>query len=132
MIFAPGNKNECPLLTSAFTILKYFTRSLGIDITGNTLSLDGVYDSKANRKMIQNAKLIPNIPENKRNRKNNKQGRKRIYSEVVFLERFFTIERLFAWEDKFKRLLLRFERISTHHYSLKFLAFALINLRHFC
>ena len=31
---------------------------------------------------------------------------------AIFQERFSTIERVFAWEDKFKRLLLRFERIS--------------------
>ncbi len=30
-------------------------------------------------------------------------------SPKIFAERFRTIERVFAWEDKFKRLLLRFE-----------------------
>ena len=39
---------------------------------------------------------------------------------------------VFAWEDKFKRLLLRFEVISEIHYGLKCLAYTLINLRHFC
>jgi tmRNA-binding protein len=39
---------------------------------------------------------------------------------------------VFAWEDKFKRLLLRFERISKLHYALKTLAYTMINLRHFC
>lgn len=37
-----------------------------------------------------------------------------------------------SWEDKFKRLLLRFERISGLHYALKSLAYNMINLRHFC
>ena len=39
------------------------------------------------------------------------------------------VERTFAWEDKFKRLLLRFERIQQRHYGMKLLAYTLINLR---
>ena len=42
------------------------------------------------------------------------------------------VERTFAWEDKFKRLLLRFERIQQQHYGMKLLAYTLINLRAFC
>ena len=42
------------------------------------------------------------------------------------------VERTFAWEDKFKRLLLRFERIQQRHYGMKLLAYVLINLRAFC
>src|SRR5476649_2603992 len=47
-------------------------------------------------------------------------------------ERFHTIERVFGWEDKFRRLLLRFERLSQLHYAFKTLAYTMINLRHFC
>ena len=90
-----------------------------------------IYDSKDNRKRIFNAGMTPNINENKRNRKNTKRGRKRIFDQEIYEERFRTIERVFAWEDKFKRLLLRFEVISEIHYSLKCLAYTLINLRHF-
>jgi hypothetical protein len=38
----------------------------------------------------------------------------------------------FAWEDKFKRLLLRFEFKQQRHYGMKLMAFTLINLRPFC
>ena len=75
--------------------------------------------------------MIPNINENKRNRKKTKRGRKRIFDEDIFAERFETIERVFGWEDKFKRLIIRFERLSYLHYALKYLAFSMINLRHF-
>jgi len=61
-----------------------------------------------------------------------KQGCMAIFDADIFLDRFFTIERVFAWEDKFRRLLLRFERISPLHYALKSLAYTMINLRHFC
>jgi hypothetical protein len=33
---------------------------------------------------------------------------------------------------KFRRLLLRIERISHVHYALKTLAYTMINLRHYC
>ncbi|WP_232072625.1 hypothetical protein [Paraburkholderia pallida] len=41
------------------------------------------------------------------------------------------IERVFAWEDKFRRLRLRFERISELHYAFKTLAYTTINLRRY-
>ena len=33
---------------------------------------------------------------------------------------------------KFKRLLLRFERIQQRHYGMKVMAYTLVNLRNFC
>ena len=75
--------------------------------------------------------LIPNIPENPRNRKATKRGRKRFFNEAIHVLRM-RVERTFAWEDKFKRLLQRFERIQQRHYGMKLLAYTLINLRKFC
>jgi transposase len=131
-IAAAGNRNECPLLPEAFKPLKAISKAVGLELKGAVMSLDGIYDSKTNRKIIFNHGMTPNIPENKRNRKTTKRGRKRVYSAQIFKERFYTIERIFAWEDKFKRLLLRFERLSHVHYGLKTIAYSMINLRHFC
>jgi hypothetical protein len=96
------------------------------------MSLDGIYNSRKNRKAIFNLGMTPNIPENKGNRKKIKRGRKQKYLANIFKERFRTIERVFAWEDKFKRLLLRFEFHSINHYAMKTIAYGMINLRHFC
>jgi hypothetical protein len=82
---------------------------LQLDLDGATVSLDGVYGCRANRKAIFNRGMIPNIPENPRRRKTPKRGRKQRFNPAIFEERFRTIERVFAWEDKFRRLLLRFE-----------------------
>lgn len=132
MVVAPGNRHECPLFEKAFGFLKDILKRMGKSLRNSTVSLDSAYDSKVNRKMVFNAGMIPNIKENPRNRQKTKCGRKRIYDEAIFDERFRTVERVFAWEDKFKRLLLRFERISFHHFGLKLLAYTMINLRHFC
>jgi hypothetical protein len=42
------------------------------------------------------------------------------------------VERPFAWEDKFKRLLLRFGYMQQRHFGMKLMAYTLINLREFC
>jgi hypothetical protein len=106
-------------------------RAIGMDLQGSTVSLDGVYDCRANRKAIFNRGMIPNIPENPRGRKTSKRGRKLRFDAAIFEERFRTIERIFAWEDKFRRLLLRFERLSPVHYAFKTRAYTMINLRHY-
>ena len=107
-------------------------KAVGIDLRGSTISLDGVYDSKFNRKAIFNRDMVPNINENPRNRKTVKPGPKRMFSEAIYEERFRTIERVFAWEDKFRRVIVRFETIADVHYAFKTLAYTMINLRHFC
>ena len=59
------------------------------------------------------------------------RGRKRLFKAAIHALRM-RVERTFAWEDKFKRLLLRFERIQERHYGMKLMAYTLINLRAFC
>jgi transposase len=130
-VSAPGNRNESPLLRDALPKLTGMARAIGANLHGSTVSLDGVYDCRANRKAIFNLGMIPNIPEYPRGRKTPKRGRRQRFDPAIFEERFRTIERVFAWEDKFRRLLLRFERISDVHYAFKTLAYTMINLRHY-
>jgi hypothetical protein len=131
-ITAPGNRNESPLLKTALPQVTRIAQRVGLNLHQTIVSLDGVYDSRANRKAIFNRGMIPNIPANPRGRKTPKRGRKPMFDPAIFEERFRTIERVFAWEDKFRRSLLRFERISQLHYALKSLAYTMVKLRHFC
>jgi transposase len=80
---------------------------------------------------IFHAGLIPNIKENPRNRKTTKRGRTRFFNEAIHTLRM-RVERTFAWEDTFKRVLLRFERIQQRHYGMQLMAYTLMNLREFC
>ena len=75
--------------------------------------------------------MIPNITENPRNRKRTKRGRKRLFNAAIHALRV-QVERPFAWEDKFKRLLLRFGYMQQRHFGMKLMAYTLINLREFC
>jgi len=131
-VSAPGNRNESPLLRKALPLVACIADAVGLDLKGTIVSLDGVYDCRINRKSIFNRGMTPNINPNPRGRKIAKRGRKPLFDAAIFKERFHTIERVFGWEDKFRRLLLRFERLSELHYAFKALAYTMINLRHFC
>ena len=128
---APVNATDMVLLPQGLQALKQVAKEVGLDLRGAYLNLDGGFDSAHNRKCIFNAGLIPNIKENPRNRKTTKRGRKRFFNEAIHALRM-RVERTFAWEDKFKRLLLRFEHIQQRHYGMKLMAYTLMNLREFC
>ncbi len=131
LTLAPVNKSDSVLLAEGLKDLKSVANDAGIEINGATINLDAGFDSKANRKHVFNAGMKPNIAENPRNRQKPKRGRKRFFDAVLYAVRF-TIERVFAWEDKFKRLLLRFETKQKRHLGFKLMALTLINLREFC
>jgi transposase len=95
------------------------------------LNLDGGFDAQATRKAIFNAGMIPNIKAHPRHRKTTKRGRKRWFNAAIPALRA-RVERTFAWEDKVKRRLLRFERIQQRHDGMKLMAYPLINVRRFC
>src|SRR6266849_7582839 len=128
---APVHETDMVLLSKGLQALKQVAKEVGLDLRGAYVNLDGGFDSRANRKCIFNAGMIPNIKENPRNRKTTKRGRKRFFNAAIHALRM-RVERTFAWEDKFKRLLLRFERIQQRHYGMKLMAYTLINLRAFC
>ena len=124
-----GNHNDAyqlkPHLQQVFKSLK----RLGLEISGTYFNADKAFDTKAARKTCLNHGLIPNIDENKRNRQSAKRGRKRFFNEEIYKRRF-TSERSFAWIDKFRALLLRFDRCEIYFLGAHYIAFAMINLRH--
>jgi transposase len=128
---APVHETDMVLLPQGLQAWKQVAKQVGLDLRDAYLNLDGGFDSAHNRKCIFHAGLIPNITENPRNRKTTKRGRKRFFNEAIHALRI-RVERTFAWEDKFKRLLLRFERIQQRHDGMKLMAYTLINLRAFC
>ena len=128
---ATVNTNDCILLPESLRYLSSMSRNIGFSLKGSIINLDGGFDSKKNRKAVFNRGMVPNVPENKRNRKKPKPGPKRMFDAAAH-ELRLVVERKFAWEDKFKRLLLRFERIQSRHLSFRMIAYALINLRRFC
>jgi hypothetical protein len=128
---APVNETDMVLLPEGLNALKKVAKMVGLDLGGAYLNLDSGFDSTYNRKMIFNAGMIPNIKENPRNRKRTKRGRKRFFNAAIHALRT-RVDRTFAWEDKFKRLLLRFEHLQQRYVGMKLMAYTLINMREFC
>jgi transposase len=128
---APVNKTDMVLLLEGLKALKKVAKQVGLDLRDAYVNLDAGFDSTYNRQCIFNAGMIPNITENPRNRKRTKRGRKRLFNAAIHALRT-RVDRTFAWEDKFKRLLLRFEHIQQRHFGMKLLAYTLINVREFC
>lgn len=133
MNIQPVNKNDCSLLNESLVDLKKIAQYAKFSIENSVLNLDMGFDSRKNRKMIFNAKMKPNIPENIRNRKKDKtkRGRKRIFDEKKYKRRCFVVERTFAWEDKFRKLTIRYEKKQSNHLAFKLLGYTLINLRYY-
>jgi transposase len=119
------------LLPDGLKALKRVAKTVGLELGGAYLNLDAGFDSTHNRKCIFNAGMVPNIKENPRNRKRTKRGRKRFFNAAIHALRT-RVDRTFAWEDKFKRVLLRFEHLQQRHFGMKLLAYTLINMREFC
>jgi hypothetical protein len=119
------------LLLEGLKALKKVAKQVGLDLRDAYVNLDTGFDSTYNRQCMFNAGMIPNITENPRNRKRTKRGRKRLFNAAIHALRT-RVDRTFAWEDKFKRLLRRFEHIQQRHFGMKLMAYTLINLREFC
>ncbi len=124
-----GNHNDQFELTRNLKDIFAHLHRLGIKVAGAVFNMDMGFDTKAARKVCFNRQVKPNIPENRRNRVRGKPGPKRFFDQARYANRF-CIERTFAWVDKFKRLLIRFERKDAYFKGWHFLAFFLINLRH--
>jgi transposase len=130
MVVARVNILDCELLPASLTAFRRVVRAVRLPVKGALLNLDSGFDSKRNRKAIWNAGLIPNIPENPRNRDRTKPKRGRPRHFDLFSYRYrFVIERSFAWEDTYRSLVIRYDRKQSHVLGRTLLAFTLINLR---
>ncbi len=124
-----GNHHDAVNLKSNLQQAFKSMKRLGWVIQGAFFNADSAFDTKAARKTCFNHGIIPNIAENKRNRKQPKRGRRRLFHPEIYKRRF-TSERSFAWIDKFRALLIRFDREDVFFLGGHFIAYTMINLCH--
>ena len=124
-----GNHNDAYLLKDHLQLAFKTMKRWGLPISGAFFNADSAFDTLEARKVCFNHQLVPNIPENSRNRKKPKRGRKRLFNAEIYKARFVS-ERTFAWIDKFRAVLVRFDRKAVNFLAAHHLVFALINLRH--
>jgi transposase len=124
-----GNHNDAFELKDNLRAAFKFIKGLGISMAGSYFNADSAFDTKAARWTCFNHKVIPNMAQNKRSRQHSKRGPRRRFNAEVYKLRF-TSERTFAWMNKFRALLVRFDRCAAHFMGAHFIVYALINLRH--
>ena len=128
---APVHETDMVLLPEGLQAVKQVAQEVGGDRSGASLNLDGGCDAARNRTSMFKAGLLPTIQEPPRNRKRPQRGRNRLCNAAIHAVRL-RVERTCAWEEKCKRLWLRFERIQRRHDGMTLMASTLINLREFC
>ena len=124
-----GNHNDAFNLKAHLQTAFKAMKRLGLDFQGAYFNADRAFDTKAARKVCFNHGVIPNMAENTRNRKRPKRGRKRLFDPDIYKRRFSS-ERSFAWIDKFRALLIRFDRKDASFMGAHYIVFAMTNLRH--
>lgn len=103
---------------------------IGLNLVGSYLTLDAGFDSQANKTMISWNEIIPVIKPNVRGTKD--EYKKELmftdFNEEIYKERI-NIERCFAWQDTYRKLVIRYEKLKATHLGFKHLAYSMINFR---
>lgn len=128
----PVNQHDCVLLPEGLDSLQDVADLVGLDLENSFITLDSGFDSGYNKRLIRAIKMIPVIKPNKRGEKNQEKINKMYedFNENIYKERY-KIERCFAWQDKYRRLVIRYEKLESTHNGFKYLAYSMINLRIF-
>lgn len=126
------NTQDISLFPASFNALTDLANIIGLDLRGSYFNLDPGFDSDANKVLIRFNEMIPNIKVNPRGTKNEEKliERTKNFDETIYKERF-KIERTFAWQDTYRKLVIRYEKLEVTHIGFKYLAYSLINLRAF-
>lgn len=134
MVVRPVNHHDNALFHDSFFGLLEMVDLLDFDLRGSYLTLDSGFDSEANRITISGQGLIPVIHPNVRGTKDQEkieQSREAFEPHHDIYKERYKIERTFAWEDVYRRLVIRYERLQATHMGFKYLAYSMINLRWF-
>ena len=126
------NVHDSVLFNESFTNLLEITDDLHWNLSCVPITLDSGFDSYANRTVIRNALMVPVIKPNRRGLKDEKKKHQLFLDfdliEHIYLERY-KIERCFAWEDKYRKLVIRYERLQSTFMGFRYLAYSMINFR---
>ncbi len=134
MVVKPVNVHDTLLFDTSFTNLLEIADLWNLDLTNAYLTLDSGFDSQINKDIIEQARMIPVIKPNRRGTK----SREKIYQtlddfellEDIYKERH-TVERCFAWEDVYRKLVIRYEKLQSTFMGFRYLAYSMINFRWF-
>lgn len=122
------------LFDESFTNLLEISDELSLNLEGSYLTLDSGFYCQINKFQIENAGLIPVIKPNTGALKNQDKINEILdqfekYKDI-YIERY-KIERCFAWEDTYRKVVIRYEKLQSTFMGFKYLAYSMINFRSF-
>ena len=131
MTVKPVNNHDNLLFPESFEKLIETADYLRLDIYNSYITLDSGFDSRDNKSIISYQNLIPVIKPNTRN-----DGREKRYAKLdefeevkfIYLERI-KIERCFAWKHKYRKLVIRYEKLQSTFMRFRYLAYTMVNFR---
>lgn len=127
------NRHDTALFDESFTNLLDLAQDILLVLEGSYLTLDSGFDSVENRAMIEQAGMTPVIKPNVRRAKQEKINQRfedfDQYQDI-YQERY-VIERCFAWEDTYRKLVTRYEKLQSTFMGFRYLAYSMINFRSF-
>lgn len=130
----PVNEHDTELFPYSFDNLVETADLLDLDIQGSYITLDSGFDSMRNKWLIDFHKLVPVIKPNLRGTKDQSLINAKLdkFEEVehIYKERY-KIERTFAWQDTYRKLVIRYEKLQCTFVGFRYLAYAMINSRVF-
>lgn len=132
LVVKPVNMHDSVLFDYSLTNLLELADDLNLNISKSVITLDSGFDSLFNKSIILSAELIPVIKPNIRGMKN----KEKIYLILdefellkdIYKERY-KIERCFAWEDTYRKLVIRYEKLQCTFMGFRYLAYSMINFR---
>ena len=126
------NEHDSVLFPDSIDRLADFASLISLDLTGSYFTLDSGFDSDLNKWLIRSHDMIPVIKPNRRGTKDETKLEKMYadFNEPIYQKRF-VIERTFAWQDTYRKLVTRYEKLEATHTGFKYLAYAIMNLRAF-
>ena len=126
------NRHDDVLLDESLMNLQDIALEIHLDLSGKYLTLDSGFDSALNVKLIEYLGLIPVIKPNLRGLKDETRINARLdaFERVKDVyEKRYSIERCFAWEDTYRKLVIRYETLQATFMGFRYLAFSMINFR---
>ena len=120
------------MFPDSLDLLTDFASLISLDLTGSYFTLDSGFYSDYNHWLIRLHNMIPVIKPNRGATKDEKkiEAMYADFNEQIYKQRF-KIERVFAWQDTYRKLAHSYERLEATRIGLKYLGYSLMNLRAF-
>jgi len=130
----PVNDHDSVLLPDSFEKLLDWIDLLNLlpDLRDSFFTLDSGFDSKYNKNLLSDYHFEPVIRPNRRSIKDPDKIDQLFenFDEDIYQERH-KVERTFAWKHKYRKLVVRYERLKETSEGVRYLAYGMINLREF-